>query len=322
MPQTAANNKDPGTGAFGRAAEKRVSEFREQRPLRAGSLLITVFGDSIAPHGGTVWLGGLIRVLEAFGINQRLVRTSVFRLVRDGWLEANQVGRRSYYSLTAVGRDRFRDASRRIYSEPRQEWSGDWTTVLLSTVDTADRDALRRTLRWLGFAPFSANVLAHPAPDMGEVNARLEMLPAHDQLLFMQSRFFEDQTDKLRELVQQAWQLDELGARYTRFVDEFRPLYQAARRSRIIDAEHAFQVRTLLVHEYRKILLRDPTLPDTLLPARWPGTAAYQLCRNLYSRVAPATEEFLTGRMETAEGPLPPAEPDYFQRFGGLTEAG
>ena len=33
-------------------------------------------------------LAGLIRLLAPFGINERLVRTSVFRLARDGWLKA------------------------------------------------------------------------------------------------------------------------------------------------------------------------------------------------------------------------------------------
>ena len=83
-----------------------INDFRSRRPLRAGSLLTSVFGDAIAPRGGAVWLGSLINVLEPFGINQRLVRTSVFRLAKEGWLRSEQIGRRSYYSLTPDGRGR------------------------------------------------------------------------------------------------------------------------------------------------------------------------------------------------------------------------
>ena len=72
-----------------------VDEFRSRPTLRAGSLITTVFGDSIAPRGGTVWLGSLISAMAEFGIKERLVRTSVFRLAKDGWLEYNQFGRRS-----------------------------------------------------------------------------------------------------------------------------------------------------------------------------------------------------------------------------------
>ncbi len=77
-------------------------------------------------------------------------------------------------------------------------------------------------------------------------------------------------------------------------------------------------MRTLLIHEYRKITLRDPHLPLELLPANWSGTAAYTLCRNLYSRVQPASEQFLSAALETADGPLPEPTPQFFERFGGL----
>jgi phenylacetic acid degradation operon negative regulatory protein len=41
-------------------------------------------------------------------------------------------------------------------------------------------------------------------------------------------------------------------------------------------------VRTLLIHEYRRVLLRDPNLPEALLPAGWPGLQARALCESLY----------------------------------------
>src|SRR2546430_14746033 len=55
-------------------------------PPKAKSLVVTVWGDSLAPHGGAVWLAGLIRLLAPFGINERLVRTSVHRLPQGGQL--------------------------------------------------------------------------------------------------------------------------------------------------------------------------------------------------------------------------------------------
>ena len=53
------------------------------------------------------------------GMNERLVRTSVFRLAREGWLEATPVGRRSLYRLTRDGARRFEQAYRRIYAAGR-----------------------------------------------------------------------------------------------------------------------------------------------------------------------------------------------------------
>ncbi len=88
------------------ACQDLIEAFQSRPTLRAGSLITTVFGDSIAPRGGVVWLGSLIEAMAGFGVSERLVRTSVFRLVKDGWLEAEQIGRRSFYSLTEEGSER------------------------------------------------------------------------------------------------------------------------------------------------------------------------------------------------------------------------
>ena len=103
-----------------------IGDFLAQRPLRANSLIITVYGDFIAPHGGTIWLGSLVRLVEPLGLNERMVRTSVYRLSQEQWLASRQIGRRSFYSLTASGRRRFEQAYRRIYFEHREEWNGEW----------------------------------------------------------------------------------------------------------------------------------------------------------------------------------------------------
>src|SRR5437867_140293 len=75
--------------------KKWIEEFMVTDPPRSKSVVMTIFGDSIAPHGGAVWLGSLIELLTPFGVSDRLVRTSVFRLAEEGWLEAKREGRRS-----------------------------------------------------------------------------------------------------------------------------------------------------------------------------------------------------------------------------------
>src|SRR5271155_6286959 len=95
-----------------------VSRFRRQRPLRAGSLIVTLFGASLLPRGGTIALGSLIELAAPFGLNERLVRTATARLAQDGWLEGRRAGKLSEYRLSKNGRDRFAEATLRIYSSP------------------------------------------------------------------------------------------------------------------------------------------------------------------------------------------------------------
>lgn len=299
------------------ACRRLVDEFRSRPTVRAGSLITTVFGDAIAPRGGTVWLGSLIKVMAGFGISERLVRTSAFRLVRDGWLESEQIGRRSYYSLTATGRDRFEQATQRIYSLPGAEWNGEWTLVLTNALDSETREALRKECGWLGFGVLSSDVLAHPAPQHEELEATLERLAVADAVVVLRGRTPQGAAT-MRELTRNCWQLDDLDQRYVAFVDSFRPVLRALSGRQQLADKSAFIVRTLLIQEYRKVLLRDPWLPEELLPGGWHGAAAYQLCRNLYRKTFALADAYIERVMETADGALPPPSRGYRQRFGGL----
>ena len=301
------------------ATEGLIAEFRARPTIRAGSLIITIFGDSIAPRGGTVWIGSLIRVLDDFVINERLVRTSVFRVTKDHWLDVDQVGRRSYYKLSSDGADRFEQATLRIYGDPRQSWDGDWCLVLLAGLDAEQKEQVRRELGWLGYGAISTNVLAHPTTDMGDTDATLKRQGIDRQVVVMRGTTLgKKQDDAMRVLVHKSWNLQELDLRYAEFVEQFRPVFRAARGTRKIDPRHAFLVRTLLIQEYRRILLRDPLLPAELLPGGWNGTAAYQLCRNLYRLIYRPADDFMSTEFETADGPLPPPAPEFYRRFGGL----
>ncbi len=301
------------------ASTALLDEFRSRPTIRAGSLIITIFGDAIAPRGGTVWIGSLIKVLDDFGVSERLVRTSVFRLSRDNWLDVNQIGRRSYYSLTPDGARRFEQATQRIYGEPRQTWSGDWFLVLLENLDAEQKETVRRELGWQGFAAISSSVLAHPSQPRSDLERTLDALGVQRELVVMQGRTLgKNQDDAMRALVYKSWNLDEIDRHYEGFIAQFRPVWRAVEKHAGCDGRTAFQIRTLMIHEYRRILLRDPLLPAEMLPPGWHGTAAYQLCRNLYRLIYAQADEFMTQAFETADGPLPPPAPDFRRRFGGL----
>ena len=191
--------------------------------------------------------------------------------------------------------------------------------MLLSGLEAPAKEALRRECSWLGFGPLSANVLAHPSPDESDLDMALKRVGVANEVVVM-SAHSAGSDASLRVLVRSAWNLDGIDARYEQFVSMFRPVYAALTKTRQVDPRTAFVIRTLLVQEYRKVLLRDPQLPQQLLPAGWHGTPAYQLCRNLYKGLYQAADDYLSEFMETADGPLPPPVGDYLQRFGGLAD--
>ncbi len=139
-----------------------VERFRRQRPVRAGSLLVTLFGDSIMPRGGAIALGSLITLGALFGLNERLVRTASARLAQEGWLAARRIGKHSEYRLSDGGRERFAEATERIYGDPANEGSGRWTLIVLPPAPVAQRRRLRQELGWQGFGELGSGVFAHP----------------------------------------------------------------------------------------------------------------------------------------------------------------
>ncbi|MBV9914082.1 MAG: phenylacetic acid degradation operon negative regulatory protein PaaX [Sinobacteraceae bacterium] len=288
-----------------------LARFHQQRPIRAGSLLVSIFGDAIAPRGGAVTLAGLIALAAPFGISERHVRTAVGRLAQEGWFSARRAGRLAEYRLTELGAERFHEATQRIYGRNPAGWDRQWSLLLLG--EHALRDDARRQLHWLGFGQLQPGVFIHPNSELTEQRQWLQELRLDDSSL-LRSR--SEGLDADRRLVARGWDLQQLARGYRRFVNAFAPL-QSSPAAALCPREQ-FIVRTLLIHDYRKIHLQDPLLPPSLLPHDWIGSAAYELCAALYGQVFPGAEEFLSGTAGTISEPLPPPVPMTYQRFGGL----
>ena len=295
-----------------------VDRIAERRRGSDKALVISFFGDSVLPHGGEIWLGSLVRLLGLLGVPERGVRTAAFRLVREGWLKTHLVGRRSYYMLTEQARIRFEAAHRSIYTVEAKPWDGSWTMILTGLAPVEVREALTPDLVWQGFGQLLPGVMVHPAPDAHAVEALLrgpDGTPLVPALHASTERWAAEST--ARNTIREAWNLEDLAVQYTAFLANFRPTLPPALGGRA-DPESCFRLRTLMIHEYRRVLLRDPRLPVELLPQDWPGTAAQALCRELYRAIHAGASEFLLGIAQTEHGAMAAADRRYFARFGGL----
>ncbi|HLW25314.1 MAG TPA: PaaX family transcriptional regulator C-terminal domain-containing protein [Steroidobacteraceae bacterium] len=311
-PPFSTPTKDREDRRLGAATARLVSAFRRQRPLRAGSLIVTLFGDAILPRGGAITLRSLIGIAAPFGIQERLVRTAAARLAQDGWLETRRLGKHSEYRLSASGSERFEEATERIYG-PAPPWSGRWTLLVLPPLTAAARAVLRRELTWLGFGELSSGVYAHPEMSREGVRRALAPFPVARRSLVFEAKLSGDASPA--QLIERGWNLDELALGYRRFVSRFEPALRAAHGTSITP-QTGFVLRTLLIHDYRRLHLRDPLLPARLLPADWPGFEAAALCRALYARVFDTSEEYLTATAARLQGPLPPVGAAPGQRSG------
>jgi phenylacetic acid degradation operon negative regulatory protein len=280
----------------------RIIEQLKREPSRTGSIAITVFGDAIVPRGGSVWLGTLLEFFKTLDIDSGVVRTAMSRLATDGWLEREKVGRNSFYRLTGKGRQTFDIATRHIYDPPPSDWTGRFELLLIGKAE--DRDASREALKNAGFGSPLPGVWVGPSgvpvpPEAGGA-IRLEV-SAED--------------DSGRRLLSESWPLDRTADAYLKFMKTFEPLRAWIGRREALAGTDAFTARILLIHYYRRVVLRDPLLPTELLPGNWPGRAARELCGEIYRALLCASEQWLDRYGSNETGALPPAAGALRRRF-------
>ncbi len=293
---------------------RRVAE----RSVSGTSMVVTVFGDAVSQHGGWVWLGSLIRALKPLGFGERGVRTAVFRLARQGWLKSDKVGRRSYYCYTSEAQAHYERAARRIYSSGRKDWDGYWTLVLLPGLPVKKRDALVKSLSWQGFSSLAGGVYARPSADREELDDTIGGLDLTGQVTVLKASAEESHSRSgMQDLARKKWNLDGLKALYDEYLDFYRPMARELRPDELTP-EQSFWLRTMMVHDYRRILLRDPGFPDVVLPTGWFGFAAYELIKRTYKILAPSSGQYICHELQNAEGPMPPAGRRFYRRFDGL----
>ncbi|MFV0524829.1 MAG: PaaX family transcriptional regulator C-terminal domain-containing protein [Acidimicrobiales bacterium] len=283
----------------------RAARWGAASTISARSVLVTVLGDAIAPTGGTVWLADLFALVEPFGFNDRLVRTSMYRLVSEQWVDNERIGRRSRYALTGFGWDEFAAADARIYRHDPPAWDGTWTIVI-----PGDDDHLRRHLHWRGFGDLTGGLMVRPDAahdDLGPLFARLGLA---DPPPVAVARFDDVGGLSSADAYRTSSGLADAETAY----HDFLARHSHPEPDALVELapEAAFLVRTMVIHDYRRARLRDPDLPTELLPADWVGYRARCRAAAVYRSVAPASWRWL----ETVTGLSPdPDHPGLTDRF-------
>jgi phenylacetic acid degradation operon negative regulatory protein len=272
--------------------------------LKPQSMIFTIYGEYVRHFGGEIWVGSLTRLLGQFGMSEQAVRVAISRIASQGWLKARKVGNRSYYSLTPRGKKRMNEASARIYKQSPGRWDGKWCIIHYNIPEKqrAKRDQLRKELSWMGFGMLANSVWISPNDLADRVKEIAESYDASEYIEVFRSEHLGVSTDK--QLVEKCWNLDEINKAYEEFISRYQPQYerlkeQVKNEEDISDAE-CFVEKTKLVHEYRKFLFIDPSLPEELLPDFWTGREADRLFRHYYELLHPGAVRFFLSVFKSA----------------------
>ncbi len=279
-----------------------VRKFHAHKPTRIWSLIVTLYGDAVVPRGGSLWIGSLIDIMALFDIDAGHVRTAISRLSSDGWLSRVKRGRASHYRLSKRGEGAFLAATQRIYFDEQKPFDGNLRVAILEP-DLADPVATRRALRGVGFVALSPSVQLSLAEPPAKLSARKGVHVLNNKIGKAE-----------RQLASAAWKLPATASAYQAFVAQFSPLDAASER-KDLPPQDALVARTLLIHAWRRIVLRDPGLPSALLPGDWPGHAARALTGRIYRRLLAPSERHLDAHARNEEGPLPAPGAALSRRF-------
>jgi phenylacetic acid degradation operon negative regulatory protein len=270
-------------------------------PLVAGtrlgsppSLLLVLFGDYWLESEGGLPSAALVALLADFGVNDAAARAALSRMVKRGLLVSTKSGRNTSYRASPRGQQVLRDASERIFefgSAP-QAWAGIWSIIAFDLPENARslRSAVRNRLGWLGFAPLYEEVWISPH-DRHESAVR-ELRTLGVEATAFQASFAESGIPT--RMPQNAWNLDDLGSRYTRFVERAEQAVRSVASDALSPAAAVVE-RTGLVESWLELSSDDPELPASILPSDWPRERA----RELLLRAHTALEPLATSRVQS-----------------------
>ncbi|MEM7068465.1 MAG: PaaX family transcriptional regulator C-terminal domain-containing protein [Pseudomonadota bacterium] len=285
-----------------------VDQLHNSGKLRVWSIIVTIFGDCIIPRGGVISLSSLQEVLGLLGVENNAVRTAMSRLAADGWIKREKVGRQSYCSLTNRGRELAASASERIYASSSEEWDGSFEVILRDEQSHKTRAAFRREMRQSGFGSPIADIYIRPK------HADASRIETDDVLATMDARNLV--SGSMREFVCLSWPLAELNVAYSFLLEKYEPLLDWVNNGTVLSREHCLTIRTLLIHDWRKLVLQDVDLPAEYKPDDWVGDEARHMVAHLYGAILSGSEQYLDDCMATPQEHLPAPETDLSKRFG------
>ncbi|MGC1498272.1 MAG: PaaX family transcriptional regulator C-terminal domain-containing protein [Sulfitobacter sp.] len=252
-----------------------VTQLTAGQTPRVWSLLVTIFGELAQEKGAQISGLMLTHMRALIGIKPEAMRVALHRLRKDGWIENRRTGRTSAYYLTDWGRAQSGEASPRIYSPAP---AADQAWLILSDPNRPQSDSsLHGT--WLT----SNLVLSIDAPPPSD--AFVTPLTAETTL-----------PDWMRNKVCDA----ETLAKSIAFADTLETVKRQLNVLPELSVLESAVFRILLVHAWRRIVLKSPVLPDFVFPVDWCGPQ----CRQNVSDLLTSFPKCSLAELEAAMRPV------------------
>lgn len=277
------------TNSFPSTHSKQNSKF----------FLLVLFGDYIRARGGAIWMTDLLYLLELLGIGEHTGRSTINRMVREGWFHVEKEGRHSRFSVTEKGETILQGGDLRLNEIPTPRWDETWHMVAYSLPEEKRkrRNDLRKQLTWLGYGSLGPGLWISPNNKRSELRTILHTLDVQDHVNIFSGSYWGPLSTQA--LLDQCWDLPALAEEYRRFNNFYEnDLAQFEKMGNSSEddspsAEDCFVRRFMLPVRLFPILQKDPNLPLDLLPDDWPGTIGRNLFTHYRSLLAEKVDPFI-----------------------------
>ncbi|MEE9374986.1 MAG: PaaX family transcriptional regulator C-terminal domain-containing protein [Rhizobiaceae bacterium] len=263
--------------------EELLKQINRRDKLRVWSLIITFFGDSVMHRGGVVSARTIGTLMAQLGVESGAVRTALSRLASDGWIVRERQGRNAFYRLSPTGDDPFQKAASRIYAttETVDSKEANWMVVI---TDPNDTDGMLWAEQLDGFF-----VSPHIVLFRNPTNKILQATKLEDCFVI------EGKFSNLPNWVSRLAQPNKSKLAYQELVNNFHNVVPKT-------PLEALALRTLLIHQWRRELLRSPELPKELYESDWIGFSCRKVVAEVYKRILPLSEQWLDEHIGTTNG--------------------
>ena len=249
-------------------------------------MIVTIFGDAVLPYGEFVRLTSLLEITSTIGIDDGAVRVAVHRLEKEGWLKKRKVGRNVLYALSSAGEEQSRAARKLIYGFDDPPVSTGLQMLIMA--EGPGRAAVRENLLENGWGLITANIVL-TSGSKTQLSALNGLSENDNHYLVPLGANYQD----VQRLCSRAWSLDRINDEYANFVGLYGPVAEDVRSGSTYVQSDALVLRILMIHDYRRLILKDPLLASGYLPKNWQGTHTRDIVSGTYSALKQQTKDWI-----------------------------
>ena len=247
------------------------------------TMVVTFLGAVVRPLGGWMPIAAAVDLLAEVGLDAPGVRTAVYRLKKNGWLESTSHDGARGYSLTGEADATLAAGDEVIWHARRPADLADgWCIVHFSIPESmrARRHQLRAHLAHLGLGNAGTALWIAPA----RMREAAERAIADLDLTTYAAIFVGDYhgPQDLTELLYGSWDLTAIDQAYRDFIDAYAPRADELAGLR---GAAAFAAYLELIDRWRKLPFRDPGLPREVLDPKWSAPEATELFERLVAKL-------------------------------------